>query len=258
MASAQRTKSASKKASASKVPARSPAPARRAAPPRRSAGGAAPDGLVDQALKARWEEAIARYRKARTEELEGWDERYEALGDILDSDPPYYLAGGFKTARAFLQAEVPDQDERSVRTYIRVARFFEPEDEAKHGISKLDLLLRYLEAAGGVPLAPAKIRPDKQKIRVAKGKTQRLVPFPEVTFDELRQAIRTAARSAGKVTKNAPPLVRALGGLLAKAKLRGVGVRLRGGKVDLSGIPAGELAALGKVLASAKLPAGDG
>ena len=134
MASAHRAKSAPKQASA--------APTKRATAAKRAARGAPPEGLVDKALKARWEEAIARYRKARTEEIEGWDERYEALGDILDNDPPYYLAGGHKTARAFLQAEVPDQDERSVRTYIRVARFFDPEDEAKHGVSKLDLLLR--------------------------------------------------------------------------------------------------------------------
>ena len=103
-------------------------------------------------------------------------------------------------------------------------------------------------------LEPAKLRPDKQKIRVTKGKTQRLVLLAEVTFEELRQAIRTAARSAGKVTKNAPPLVRALSALFAKVKLRGVGVRLRGEKIDLSGIPAAELPTLGKALASAKLP----
>src|SRR5687767_11771137 len=76
--------------------------------------------VVDAALKARWNEAIARYRAARDEEVEGWDERYEALGEIIDSEPPYYLAGGYKTAREFLKKEVPDQDERSVRAYVRV------------------------------------------------------------------------------------------------------------------------------------------
>src|SRR5690349_25073245 len=57
--------------------------------------------VADKALKARWEEALRRYVRARTEETEGWDARYEALGDILDSDPPLYLAGGYTSAAAF-------------------------------------------------------------------------------------------------------------------------------------------------------------
>jgi hypothetical protein len=251
MPAAKRLPTASKKKPAATARStKTKPPAQPAGPP-----GLAPPELVDKALKVRWDEAIVRYRKARAEELEGWDERYEALGDILDSDPPYYLAGGYRTARAFLQAEVPDQDERSVRTYIRVARYFDPPDEQQYGIIKLDLLLRYMESTGALPLEPAKIRPDRQKVRVTRGRTTQSVPLAEVTFEELRAATRAAARSAGKPQKNAPPLVRALSTLLSKAKLQGVGVRLRGGKVDLSGIPADRLGALGSALASADLPA---
>ncbi len=215
-------------------------------------------GVVeDKALKARWTEAIERYRKARGDEAAGWDERYEALGEILDSDPPYYLAGGFKDARAFLEVEAPDQDERSVRRSIRVARYFDPDDETKYGISRLDLLLDYLEAAGGAPLAPAKIRVEKQKVRVPSGKTSRLAPFSELTQDELRQAVRLARSKTGPAAATAakePPVVKVVRSALGKAGLSALAVRLRQGRLDVSGIPLDKLGALAKVLAAVKLP----
>ena len=53
--------------------------------------------MEDKALKQRYLEALDRLRNASASEAKGWDERYEALGDILESEPPYYLAGGYKT-----------------------------------------------------------------------------------------------------------------------------------------------------------------
>lgn len=224
------------------------------APTQRSKSAGSKD-LVDQALKSRWSEAISRYRKARAAETSSWDDRYEALGEIIDSDPPYYLAGGHKTVAAFLKAEVPDQDARTVRTYIRVARYFDPKDEERHGISKLDALLRYLEASGGAPLAPKKVSPDSQKIAVPKGKGLRTVPFAETSVQDLRAATRAAASRTGKQTTKVPPVVRELKALLSRAKLSEVGVRLRGDRIDLSGISVVRVAALGKALAAAKLTA---
>jgi hypothetical protein len=210
---------------------------------------------VDAGLKARWNEAIERYRKARDEELEGWDERYEALGEILDGDPPYYLAGGYKTARDFLQAEVPDQDERVVRAYVRVARYFDPEDEKQHGIWKLDALLNYLEEAGGLPLAPLKINAERQRVPVAKGKRVVRTALPKVSVQQIRQATRQAAAKAGKVNKREPELVRALRRVLSKARLSEVAVSLRAGQIVLGGIRPARLTALGKALAKAKIEA---
>jgi hypothetical protein len=208
--------------------------------------------LVDQGLRIRWDEALARYRAARGEEIAGWDERYEALGEILDSDPPFYLAGGYRTARAFLAAEVPEHDERTVRMYVRVARYFDPEDEVQYGITKLDALLDYLEAAGGAPLAPAKIRPAKARVRISRGGKEIAVPFGEASKDELKTAIRVAKAKSGHVTKAEPPLVKALRKALAKAGLGKVSVRLQRDELAFGGVPRGHLGALGKALASFK------
>jgi hypothetical protein len=208
---------------------------------------------VDEGLKARWKEALARYVRARTEETEGWDARYEALGEILDSDPPYFLAGGYKTAAAFLKAEVPDQDERTVRMYIRVARYFDPEDESRFGVAKLDLLLRYMDAAGEIPLVPAKIDPAKRKVKVPNGKGTRIVAFADCSAEDLRSAARVAAARKGKAAPSLPRSVKVVKEVLARAKLASVAVRVRGDRIDLTGIEWRNLASLGAALAAAKL-----
>jgi hypothetical protein len=64
-------------------------------------------------------------------------------------------------------------------------------------------------------------------------------------------------RAKGRARKPRPtdsPLVRALRAELARAKLGQVGVRQRGGKVDVSGIPADKLAAAGRALVATRLP----
>jgi hypothetical protein len=92
---------------------------------------------VDRALKERFAAELARFDQAKSGEVSGWDEMYEALDAILYSDPPLYLAEGMKTARAFLAKHLPGVSEPLARNNIRVARAFDPEDEQRHGTAKL-------------------------------------------------------------------------------------------------------------------------
>jgi len=210
--------------------------------------------LVDRALKARWEAAIGRYRRARSEETEGWDERYEALGEILDSDPPYYLAGSYRSAKAFLAAEAPGQDLRSVRRYVRVARHFDPADEVRYGITRLDVLLDYLEATNhAAPLPPAKIDLARQKVRLLESGQSRLRPFAELGVDELRAACRAARRAEAKPSAKLPPIARAVEQALTKAGLRTIAVGVRGGALYLGSIPMAQVPALGAALSKVRI-----
>lgn len=213
----------------------------------------------DPALKSRWLDAHTRLQRARTGEMAGWDATYEALGDILLADPPLYLAGGYKTARAFLTAELPGVNERTVRSYIRVARYFDPEDEQKHGISKLEQLLDYIEASGGAKLIPAKLNLARIKVHVPdeKGKGLRTRDFADLSFDDLRRAARAAkAKGASKAPSRAkePPVVTAIRKALGAAKLRGVSVRLRQGRIDLGDITPAHLEAVCRALLAARIP----
>ena len=59
-----------------------------------------------------------------------------------------------------------------------------------------------------------------------------------------------ARATSGKAATNVPQEVKALRATLKKAKLGGVGGRLAGGKLTLSGITLEQLVALGKALAA--------
>jgi hypothetical protein len=215
---------------------------------------APPAPVADAALKARYQAELARFESARTNELSGWDEMYEALDAILYSDPPLYLAQGFKSARAFLGQHLPGVNEATARSSIRVARSFDPDDEQKHGISKLGLLLDYLEAAGGAVLEPGvKLNPDRTLIRVRHGKTMRSVAFKELSYDELRVAVRTARGAKASSHTGDSPAAKAVRAALRKEHLGQVGVRLRGEKLDLTGIPVGDLAALSRALRAVRI-----
>lgn len=188
--------------------------ARAKAPPK-------PAVVVNEALKKRYATHLAAFQAARGDELSGWDAAYEALDAILSAEPPLYLAGGFKTAKAFLGAVLPGVAPTTVRDNIRVARHFDPQDEKKHGASKLALLLDYLEAQSTAPLPRARINPDTTRIQVA---ADRRVPFVSLSYDELRDVVRGSRRHR-KSTDT--PEVRALREVFSKNGLGNVGIQRR-------------------------------
>ncbi len=211
--------------------------------------------LVDPALAAAWDATLARYRAAAREEMAGWDERYEALGEILDR--ALYLAGGFKSEGAFLAAEAPGLSDTSARRYIRIAKHFDPEHEKDFGLSKLDLLLDYLEAHNGGVLAKAQLNPRRQTILVpgpSATEARRPIPFAKATAADLRNATRAAKGHAKVPSASASPLEKALRARLAKAKLASVDVRVREDRIDLIGVAVVDIAALGIALSKMKLP----
>jgi hypothetical protein len=163
--------------------------------------------------------------RAQDAEIARWDEAYEALGEILLSDPPLYLAGGFKSAKAFVAEVLPGMRVDTVRASVRVARHFDPDTEKKHGIAKLALLLDYLAAQNGGELPSVRIDPDRSKVATKKG----AVAFASLSYDELRDAVRAAKSRKGRVTTDAPE-VRALRAVFAKHALGNVTLALRDGR----------------------------
>jgi hypothetical protein len=216
--------------------------------------GKAVNPLADPALKARYQQELERFQNAQTGEMAGWDEMYEALDAILYSDPPLYLAASLKTARAFLAEHLPGVSEPTARGNIRVARSFDPADEQKYGISKLSLLLDYLEASGSGQLEPGiKINPDRTTIVIPHGKGTRKVLFPALSYDDLRAAVRSAKSAKPSSRTSDPPEVKTIREELRKAHLTSVAVRMRGKKLDFTGVGVGEIASLGRALQKVRL-----
>ena len=77
---------------------------------------------VDSSLKKLWTESSARLSKATAEGASSWDERYEAAIDIIEHEPPLYLAGGFSTEADFF-AKVMNEQRVAVYRNMRVAKY---------------------------------------------------------------------------------------------------------------------------------------
>ncbi len=91
------------------------------------------------------------------------------------------------TLADFVAKYLPGEDLRSVLRNARVARYASPDEETKHGTSKIDAAIDYIEgkngrqAAGRIPVDFAKLR-----IPIEKGS----VAFAEATVQQIHDAAR--------------------------------------------------------------------
>jgi hypothetical protein len=205
------------------------------------------DLKIDRDLKRRWLQAMQTIKAAQREGASASDRQYESVGEILEHDPPLYLAGGYANRRAFIR-EILKDSERNVRRLVRVAKYASPQEETRYGISKLDAALDWLEAKAGKPRG--RIPVDFPRLRVPT--EEGTISFEEATVDQLRTATRKARR---KPRTQSPPIVRALRAALPKS-CKSITLSVSGGKLTVGNIDPAQLALVGNCLARTKLPTG--
>lgn len=235
------------------------APKRRSKPkPARTGALAAPvhvDVEVDKVLKKKWTQALDVLQDAKREGAGAFDRQWEAVGAILAHDPPLYLAGGLSTVKAFLEKHV-GENERTARRLVRVAKYASPAEEERFGISKLDAAIGFIEAQiGGPAQHRLPVAFDALRIPVEKDGKNGHKSLEDSTVEEIQSAARKLLRANDKSPVKTSPVVKALTQELQSAKLRGVTVRLAGGKVSFGGVPIEALGELSKALGRVKLPA---
>lgn len=211
---------------------------------------------VDRALKRSWDALTNTMHTSKRQESGGFDAYWEAVGKIINHEPPMYLAGGCATVREFLAKHV-GESERTTRRMVRVARYASPDDETRFGVSRLDAALGLLEAQG-LDLVSGRVPVDFARMRVEvkrEGKAVR-VALADATVDEVRAATRSLQRKGRKVAAKTSPVVRAVSTALGKvAALREVTVHHASDAVTLGGIPTAAWHAFAKAVAKVKLPA---
>jgi len=209
---------------------------------------------VDRALKQRWDKALSTVKASKQKGASAFDDLWETVGEVVEHDPPLYLAGGFSTARAFFTAHF-EETERTAYRNIRVAKYASPAEEARYGVAKLDLVLSYIEAKLGAP-AKGRLPVDfaSVKIPVKRDGEERKLGIEEATAQDIAAATRDLTRAAKKTPKKASPVVVALTKAFSKGSLRAVTVRFANGKLSLGGIDPASLPALIQALSGLKLP----
>jgi hypothetical protein len=209
---------------------------------------------VDRALKQRWEQAIATVKASKHKGASAFDELWETVGEVVEHDPPLYLAGGFSTHKAFFAAHF-EETSRSAYRNIRVAKYASPAEEARYGVAKLDLVIGYIEAKLGAP-AKGRVPIDfaSVKIPVQRSGETRKVGIEEATAQEIAAATRSLSRAAKKTPSKASPVVTAITRALSKGPLRTVTVRLSNGKLSFGGVAPAALPELCQALLGLNLP----
>jgi hypothetical protein len=215
-----------------------------------------PAELIDQTLKRAWDKAMKQFTEASTHEAERWDAKWEAVDQILHHDPPLYLAASIRSEAAFVAKYLPGVSRPTARSNARVARYFDATAERIHGTSKLSLLLDYLEA-GDRALPPIGIDPVRTKVRLRRKGTMESIAFPQLTFDELRAAVRLARGQSARSKTTDPPRLAIVRTHLAKKKLGTVGLRGRTADFDVLRIAYEDANDLGRALTTLKLPRAD-
>jgi hypothetical protein len=213
------------------------------------------DLKVNQELRKRWQKALEVIKDAKREGAAAFDVLWETVAEIVDHDPPLYLAGGLATTKAFLSEHL-EETERSARRWMRVAKFASPTEEARYGVSKLDAVIAYLEAKSGGPIKGSlPVAFDKLKIPVERdGKTLQ-VPLDEATVEQVHTAARKLSRAAQKRPARTSPVLVAITRELSKGKLRGISAKISSGKLMLGAVPLDALTDLADALRRIELPA---
>jgi hypothetical protein len=207
------------------------------------------------ALKKDFAKLQSSLRKLRGQGTESFDALYELVGQILASDPPLYVGGGYKTKEAFIAAELPGETLRSVQRNVLVARCFSPEEEAKHGIAFLEEVALYTKELTAAEQPPPAIHLDKLTLTLPgkAGATLRK-KASAATIDDVRQA-RRSLRKGAATRRDASPIETALRAALGEQKaLSAVTVRATKDHAAFGNVPVAELASFAKAVGKAKLP----
>jgi hypothetical protein len=209
-----------------------------------------------QPLKREFEKVRATIGRLRSRGSEAFDELYEEIGRVLESDPPLYVGGGYRTKEDFIAAELPGETLRSVQRNVLVARSFSPRDETRHGIGFLEEVALYAKELAAAGEAPRAIDLDRLTLTLrGKGGETLRRKARDATIDDVRKA-RRALRRGGRTRKDASPAEAAIRAALGRhSELAQVAVRAGAEAVSFGGVPLSALGALARALRDVKLPA---
>lgn len=199
---------------------------------------------VDAALKKRYDALLAEIERAKAAGTREWDRLWEAVGEMVEHEPALYLIGGFKTDREFFAKVLGDEGRRNAYRNMRVAKFASPKDEEEYGVSKLDAALSYIEAKIGHALEHPPLPIAFDRLRFG--------PNRATLANTRREDVEAATRALKKETKKPRSSdERAAAAVFAKhPALQKVHVRVRGGVVSFTGVPAASMGAFVKAVTS--------
>lgn len=175
---------------------------------------------VDAGLKKLWTTALSRLKDASAQGARAWDVRYEAIADIVEHNPPLYLAGGMSTEAQFFEREVGESRQAAYRN-MRVAKYASPADVERYTPTRIDLAITWVEARNHGPLnGHTPIAFDKLRFAFQQDGKTVTKGLADITASELQQAI-AQLKGHHVASKKASPVAQEVDALIKKAGVGG-------------------------------------
>lgn len=195
--------------------------------------------IVDAKLVAQWRSTEKKLRALVEQDATKFDARYELVADVIDAEPPKYLAGGYKNFSDFCQRFLKETP-RTVRRNVLVARCADAEEIKRFGPTLLEMVIQLLVAQkkitvdkGRTPVVFAKV-----KVPVVRDGEAKLVLLPDASWDEVTEALALAQSSKGSGEADAiAPVVRELSSALEGTPLESVDVRVKKEALSFGNVP---------------------
>lgn len=206
---------------------------------------------IDASLKRRYDGLATIIRASKKRGASAFDALWEAVGEILEHEPPLYVVAGYRDAAEFFREELGETRRNGFR-FVRVAKFASPREEEKYGTTKLDAALSYLEAKLGAPLAhpPLPIAFDRLRIPVASGTkgAKRTESLAAARVEDVVAATRALRKKERAPTSSFERLAKAT--IAEHPSLADVRVRVRGGLLSVTNVPVASLDAFRDLVAT--------
>lgn len=204
---------------------------------------------ADTAVKKLYLAALLALSAARVGSAKMFHRRYEIVAQIIEHDPPLYLAGSYATEAEFFAAEL-NETPQMVHRNIRVMKLATPDEIAKYTATRLHLGIVYFEAKTQTKVTQAI---DFKELRIAIKRDGKALnaPLDEPTFAELNAAITQLGDPAKKAPKT--EIAKKVEAAMKSAGLKEVKARVTKTQFTLRG-PVGSLNAVCRALAEVDVP----
>ena len=210
---------------------------------------------VDADLKRRYDPLARVVRDSRKKGASAFDSLWEAVGAILEHEPPLYVVAGYKDAGEFFREELGETRRNGFR-YVRVAKFASPRDEDRYGTTKLDAALSFIEAKLGKALShpPLPIAFDRLRIplRNPDSRGRSSLSLDDARVEDIVAATRRLSKRPPKTTSSSERILSEA--LRAHPAFSDVHVRVRGGLADITSVPIASWDAFVKALRAVDWP----
>ncbi len=207
---------------------------------------------VDASLKKLWDGYAKQLASAGAAGASAFDVVWETARKVVEHQPALYPLGGYKSAAEFFRQHLKTEPRTATRN-MRVAKWADPSEEEKYGVTNLDAALRWLEAKHGKLAERLPVAFDKLNIEVERDGELATVRFADLTAVDIDRATLRLRGKGGKRDASSKARRGLEKALAREPALAGVRVTVRGERAGFSAVPLAAIARFAKALQSVEI-----